>query len=180
VNDIPQEQFSDWSPPPAFVGLDSLRVLVVDDEPAIGKLLRMMLNDLGVGEVALASDGAEALQFIGEHEGRINTVISDWNMPKMTGIELLRQIRTVDARIQFLMITGRPTAEAVMEARSLGITAFIAKPFEPELIREKLHAVVAGAVVPKAMPQPRSQPEPAAPKRLEGGQALRMLANRWS
>lgn len=122
-------------------GLAALRVLVVEDEPSIAKLLRMTLRGLGVGDVTLAADGAEALRFIGAHEGHVNTVISDWNMPRMTGIELLRQLRTVDDRIQFVMITGRATAEAVLEARRLGVNAFIAKPFEPELIRDKLMAI---------------------------------------
>lgn len=180
MNELPPSPSPEDVPAVSPPGLAGLHVLVVDDEPAIGKLLRMTLEDLGVGAVHLAGDGAEALRCIDAQEGRINTVISDWNMPNLTGIGLLRQVRAVDERIQFLMITGRPTAEAVVEARSLGVTAFIAKPFDPELIREKLQAVAAGTLVARPVPPPRSAPEPAAPMRLEGGQALRMLANRWS
>lgn len=121
--------------------LAGLRVLIVDDERSIVKLLQMMLQDMGVNQVFTAKDGAEALKFLGECEDLVNTVICDWNMPKMTGIELLRQVRSVDASIQFIMVTGKATVDAVKEARSLHVNAYIAKPFHADQIRQKLEIV---------------------------------------
>jgi two-component system, chemotaxis family, chemotaxis protein CheY len=121
--------------------LARLRVLLVDDDPQVSKLLRLMLSAMDVQVVHSAADGAQALRFLSENEGAVNTVICDWNMPNLTGIDLLRQVRSVDAHMQFLMVTGRPTQEHVLLARQFNVSAFIAKPFYAETIRDKLEIV---------------------------------------
>ncbi len=126
--------------------LSKLRVMLVEDDPTIAKLLLLMLQAMDIEVVFTAHDGTQALRFLGEREGAVNTVICDWNMPNMTGIDLLRQVRSVDANMQFLMVTGNPTADHVLQARSHGASAFIAKPFYAETIREKLELVASGLV----------------------------------
>jgi two-component system chemotaxis response regulator CheY len=118
--------------------LAKLRVLVVDDERSVVKLLQMMLRDLGVTQIFTAKDGAEALKFLGDCDNLVNLIICDWNMPRMTGFELLQQIRTADPAMAFMMVTGRATADAVRDAKSLGVNAYVAKPFSQEQIRKKL------------------------------------------
>jgi CheY-like chemotaxis protein len=118
--------------------LRRLKVLLAEDEPRVARLLRLILEDLGVQVVHTAADGAQALQFLGDHPGEANTLICDWYMPRVTGIELLRQVRSVDSAMPFVMITGQATAQAVMQARSLQVDAFIAKPFHLEVVGERL------------------------------------------
>ena len=62
----------------------------------------------------------------------VNVIICDWNMPNMNGVEFLRQLRSVDAEIPFLMVTGRTDVNSVVEAKSSGVTAYISKPFSPQ------------------------------------------------
>jgi two-component system, chemotaxis family, chemotaxis protein CheY len=128
-------------PASADPALARLRVMLVEDDPQVAKLLQMMLAAMDVQLVHSAGDGAQALRFLGEHEGAVNTVICDWNMPHLTGIELLRQVRSVDPDMHFLMVTGRPTQDHVLQARQLNVSAFIAKPFYAETIRDKLEVV---------------------------------------
>jgi two-component system, chemotaxis family, chemotaxis protein CheY len=121
--------------------LQVLRVMLVEDDPRIVKLLTLMLAAMDVQLVFSAGDGVQALRFLGENEGAVNAVICDWNMPLMSGIELLRQVRSVDPQMHFLMVTGQPTAEHVMEARRYKVSDFIAKPFYAETIGQKLELV---------------------------------------
>jgi DNA-binding NtrC family response regulator len=123
--------------------LSKLRVGLVEDDPKVAKLLQLMLQSMDVQLVFTANDGCQALQFLGAHEAAVNTLICDWNMPEMTGIELLRQVRSVDTQMHFLMVTGQATADHVREARSYNVSAFIAKPFYAETIRDKLELVAA-------------------------------------
>jgi DNA-binding NtrC family response regulator len=127
--------------------LSRLRVMLVEDDPQIARLLQMMLSEMEVKLVHAAKDGAEALRFLGEHEGGINTVICDWHMPNMTGIELLRQVRSVDQKMCFVMVTGEATMDHVLQARCFNVSAFVAKPFYAETIRDKL-GLVAGRLGP--------------------------------
>jgi len=123
--------------------LARIRALVVDDERAVVKLLESMLREMGVTQIYSAKNGAEALDFLGSCPELVNLVICDWNMPLMSGIQLLQQIRTVDPKMRFVMVTGRATADAVMEAKSLHVTAYLRKPFSQEEVLRKLEAIAA-------------------------------------
>src|SRR5712692_9873957 len=123
---------------PLASDLAKLRVLIVDDERSVVKLLQMMLRDLGVTQIFTAKDSAEALRFLGDCDNFVNLIICDWNMPRMSGFELLQQIRTADPGMAFMMVTGRATADAVRDAKSLNVNAYVAKPFSQEQIRKKL------------------------------------------
>ena len=126
----------------AVLDIQKIRLLVVDDNLQAVRLVRMLLHDLGCTQIYTAKDGREALEFLGACDELVDGVISDWNMPRMPGIELLRQVRTVYPEMPFLMLTGRATIDAVKEARTHGVTAYLAKPFSPDQLQQKvLHLV---------------------------------------
>ena len=135
----------------ASAALSRLRVLLVDDERAVVKLLESMLREMGVSQVYGASNGAEALDFLTTCPDVINLVIADWNMPVMSGIQLLQHLRTKDPAMPFVMVTGRATAESVNEAKSLQVTAYVRKPFSQEEVLRKLEAIAA-TIRPEAPP----------------------------
>ena len=122
-----------------------LNVLVVDDEASVTRLLRMMLADLNVTQVFTAKDGREALDFLGDLDELIDVVICDWNMPRMTGIEVLQQIRTVDPEAPFIMLTGRADQDSVVAARDFGVSGYLLKPFSLQQLQEKLGTIAKRA-----------------------------------
>ena len=122
-----------------------LNVLVVDAEASVTRLLRMMLADLDVTQVFTAKDGREALDFLGDLDELIDVVICDWNMPRMTGIEVLQQIRTVDPDAPFIMLTGRADQDSVVAARDFGVNGYLLKPFSLQQLQEKLGVIAKRA-----------------------------------
>ena len=124
--------------------LEDLSVLVVDDEGSVTRLIRMMLTDLGVAQVFTAKDGREALDFLGDFDDMIDVIICDWNMPRVSGLNLLQQIRTADPDVPFLMLTGRADADSVKAARDVGVTGYVLKPFSAEQLQAKLMTVARG------------------------------------
>ena len=123
--------------------VDKLRVLLVEDSMEAMNLIRSMLADLGITQIFTAKDGREALEFLGAVDGDdiVDVVLCDWNMPRMSGIELLRQIRTVDPGTPFLMITGAADGDSVIKAKSAGVTGYIRKPFSTEELKKKMHVL---------------------------------------
>lgn len=122
--------------------LGDLKVLIVDDQSEVRSMLRNMLMELGIHQVFESSDGREALNFIDSAFDFVNIIICDWNMPKMNGVELLRQLRTVHQDVPFLMVTGRTDIDSVVEAKSSGVTGYISKPFSPQQLEAKLRIVL--------------------------------------
>ena len=122
---------------------DRLRVLVVEDDQHTMLLIRRMLLDLGVVNIFAASDGPEALRLLGSFDGRdiIDVVLCDWKMPNMSGLDVLKQIRTCDPDMPFLMITGVADVDSVIEAKAYSVTGYIKKPFSMEILRKKLRIV---------------------------------------
>ncbi len=118
--------------------LEDLKILIVDDQGDARTLIRNMLTEYGVHQVFEASDGRQALSFIDAAFDFVDFIICDWNMPSISGVELLRQIRTVDASIPFLMVTGRDDMDSVIEAKSSGVTAYIRKPFSAAQLEAKM------------------------------------------
>lgn len=126
---------------PKEEGLERLKVLVVDDQSDMRSIVRGMLADMGITQIFEASDGREALSFADAAIDMIDVVICDWNMPRLTGIDLLRQMRTVMPKMPFLMLTGRGDLDSVAEAKSCGVTAYIRKPFSPANLEIKLRVI---------------------------------------
>ena len=120
------------------VDLSDLTILVVDDEVALTRLVRMMLKDFHITQVFTAKDGKVALELLGEMQDNIDIVICDWNMPNVNGLDLLKQIRTVDPDLPFLMLTARADMTSVKEARDNGVTDYLRKPFSADTLKKKL------------------------------------------
>ena len=114
-----------------------LNILIVEDEPQVVQTIREMLRDSSVTPYT-ARDGREALEFLGEHREPLHLVIADWNMPRMTGIELLTQVRAAGSQIAFLLLTGRADRESVVMAKELGVSGYLRKPFSADQLRTKL------------------------------------------
>lgn len=127
------------APHPDF---SELKILLVEDQAEARSMLKNMLMELGVTQVFEAPNGREALKFIDSAMDLISLIICDWNMPTMTGVEFLRQLRTVYPDVPFLMITGRSDLESVVEAKSSGVTGYIRKPFSVLQLETKLRVIL--------------------------------------
>lgn len=118
------------------------KVLVVDDFSTMRRIVNNLLRDAGFAHVAEAEDGAEALQKL-EIES-FQFVISDWNMPRMTGIELLKAVRS-SSKLQglpFLLITAEARKENIVEAAQAGADGYIVKPFTVATLTQKIEGIL--------------------------------------
>ncbi|MEO1334804.1 MAG: chemotaxis response regulator CheY [Myxococcota bacterium] len=115
------------------------RILSVDDFSTMRRIIKNILRQLGYANVDEAPNGAEALSAM---KGKAyDLVISDWNMPVKTGIELLKDVRADPelSHIPFLMVTAEAEKEQVVEAVQAGVNSYILKPFTAKVLEEKLH-----------------------------------------
>lgn len=101
-----------------------------------------MLAELGINQVFEAVDGKQAMSFMDDAMDMIDMVICDWNMPSMSGVEVLRQLRSVDTGMPFLMVTGRNDMSSVSEAKASGVTAYISKPFSLDQLENKISVII--------------------------------------
>ena len=122
---------------------DNIRIMIVDDQADMRSMIRHMLAELGVNQVFEAADGKQALMFMDDALDLIDIVICDWNMPVMSGVEVLRQLRSVNPEMPFLMVTGRSDMTSVTEARASGVTAYISKPFSMDQLETKLKVIMS-------------------------------------
>lgn len=127
--------------------MEDLKILIVEDQKDARLMLRNMLAGFGITQVFEASDGKEGMEFLDLAFDFVNLIICDWNMPNMSGVEFLRQIRTVDPAMPFLMVTGRSDKMSVLEAKTSGVTAYIRKPFSPVQMEAKLRIVMQRMLV---------------------------------
>jgi two-component system chemotaxis response regulator CheY len=119
----------------------NIQILSVDDFSTMRRIVKNILRQIGYLNVDEAENGAEAL--VAMRAKRYDLVISDWNMPVKTGIELLREVRA-DAGLKdtpFLMVTAEAEKENVVEAVKAGVNNYILKPFTAKLLEEKLEAI---------------------------------------
>ena len=122
--------------------MNDLTVLAVEDNKQAMGLLKAMLADIGVRQVYTAKTGKEALSFMDSCEEMIDVILCDWNMPEMTGFELLRQVRAVNPDLPFLMITGASDKESVVRAKESGVTGYIVKPYSRMQLEKKLQLML--------------------------------------
>lgn len=118
-----------------------IKVLVVDDFPTMRRIVRNLLKQLGFENIDEAEDGSQALAML--KKGGFGLVVSDWNMPHMEGIDLLRNVRK-DASLKdiaFLMVTAEAEKEKVIEAIKSGVDNYIVKPFTAETLKEKIEKI---------------------------------------
>ena len=121
-----------------------LRILVVDDSKVMRGVLRKMLGCDGT-EVLEAHDGKHALEVLAAEP--VDCVISDWNMPRMKGIDLLRRVRqdAALAHLPFIMVTAEAMAQNVAEADAARVSAYLTKPFTAESLWTTLRSILPGA-----------------------------------
>lgn len=149
------QSFQDSEPPPVsarvaelserlhkagitFQPLTDLRVLVVDDEESARNYIEMVLREMGFENIISAGDGRSALETFQDFEDGVDLIVCDWMMPRMSGLDFLKQVRSVKPKLPFLMVTALATLETVQQAMDHDVNAYIAKPFPPEQLEEKV------------------------------------------
>ncbi len=121
---------------------DDLKILSVDDFPTMRRIIKNMLGQLGLWNVEEAEDGAMAMTKL--RSDKFDLVITDWNMPRMDGLELLRAIRADEGLkgLPVIMVTAEADKDNVATAIKEGASNYIVKPFNAETLREKLLSVL--------------------------------------
>ena len=119
----------------------NMKFLVVDDFSTMRRIVRNLLKELGFTNVQEAEDGVEALKKL--RSEAFDFVVSDWNMPNMTGIDLLKTIRADDAlkHLPVLMVTAEAKRENIIEAAQAGANGYVVKPFTAATLDEKLKKI---------------------------------------
>lgn len=119
----------------------NMRVLVVDDFSTMRRIVKNILRQLGFNNMVEADDGTTAWEIL--NKDNIQFIVSDWNMPKMTGIELLRKVRASEefADIPFLMVTAEAQQENIIEAVQAKVSNYIVKPFTAETMKQKIDKI---------------------------------------
>lgn len=116
----------------------NMRVLVVDDFSTMRRIIKNILRQIGFANIAEADDGTTAWEML--NKDKVDFIISDWNMPRMTGIELLRKVRASEeyGDLPFLMVTAEAHQENILEAVQAGVSNYIVKPFTAEVMKQKI------------------------------------------
>lgn len=114
----------------------TLKFLVVDDFSTMRRIVRNLLKELGFHNVEEAEDGAVALGRL--KLGGIEFVVTDWNMPNMDGLTLVKEIRKLNATIPIVMVTTEAERHRVLEAIQAGVSDYLVKPFTQEALKAKL------------------------------------------
>ena len=119
-----------------------IKILVVDDFATMRKVIRKILKQSGYENITEAEDGVVAMNML--KSTKIDFVISDWNMPNMTGIELLKAVRSDNelGSMPFLMVTAESLKDNVVEAVKAGVSNYIVKPFTAEVLGEKIDKIL--------------------------------------
>jgi two-component system chemotaxis response regulator CheY len=122
----------------------NIKILIVDDFSTMRKIIRNILTQLGFKNILEADDGTTALEILKKE--KVDLIISDWNMPKMSGLELLKAVRSDEnlKDIPFVMVTAEAQKESILEAIKYKVNQYIVKPFTPETLKEKLEKVFGG------------------------------------
>lgn len=119
----------------------NMKVLLVDDFATMRKIVRNILGQLGIKNVDEADDGSTALPKL--KQNKYDIVISDWNMPKMTGLDLLKAVRADEnlKALPFLMVTAEALKDNIVAAAQAGISDYVVKPFTAAILEEKLKKI---------------------------------------
>ena len=121
------------------------KILVVDDFLTMRRIVRNLLKQLGYENIAEAEDGDQA--YVKLKSGGYGFVISDWNMPNLDGLGLIRKVRSDPElkELPFLMVTAEAEKEKVIEAIRAGVSNYVVKPFTAEILKEKIEKIFAKA-----------------------------------
>ncbi|GHE21325.1 chemotaxis response regulator CheY [Halomonas urumqiensis] len=119
----------------------NMSILVVDDFPTMRRIVRSLLKELGFTNVEEAEDGQDALNKL--KGGGFEFVVSDWNMPNLDGLDMLKQIRADDGlkHLPVLMVTAEAKKENIIAAAQAGASGYVVKPFTAATLEEKLNKI---------------------------------------
>lgn len=119
----------------------NMKVLVVDDFSTMRRIVKNLLIELGFTNIDEANDGSTALPIL--EQGGIDFLVTDWNMPEMPGIELLKAVRANPeiSSMPVLMVTAEAEREQIVEAAQAGVNGYVVKPFTAETLKEKIDKV---------------------------------------
>ncbi len=124
------------------VDLDkNMKILIVDDFSTMRRIIKNLLRDLGFTNTAEADDGTSALPML--QSGSFDFLVTDWNMPGMSGIDLLRAVRA-DERLKHLpvlMVTAEAKRDQIIEAAQAGVNGYVVKPFTAQALKEKIEKI---------------------------------------
>lgn len=121
----------------------TVKILIVDDMQSMRKMIMKMCKEMGFTDLVGSDDGDKAWEELQKVESSFGLIISDWNMPNVTGLELLKLVRA-DSRLQktpFLMLTAEAEGHQVAEAVAAGVDGYVVKPFAQVGLHEKLVTV---------------------------------------
>ena len=118
-----------------------IKILVVDDFSTMRRIIKNLLKDLGFSNIQEADDGSTALPML--QQGDFDFVVTDWNMPGMQGIDLLRAIRSDESlkHLPVLMVTAEAKKEQIVAAAQAGVNGYVVKPFTAATLKEKLEKI---------------------------------------
>ncbi len=121
-----------------------MNILVVDDFATMRKIIKNILRQLGYVNILEAENGVAALEVLKSE--KVGFIVSDWNMPEMTGLELLKAVRASEQwkDLPFLMVTAEGQKENVIEAVKHRVSNYVVKPFTAELVAEKINKIFEG------------------------------------
>lgn len=118
-----------------------MKILIVDDFSTMRRIVKNLLRDLGFNNTSEADDGATALPML--QNGKFDFLVTDWNMPGMTGIDLLKAVRADDSlsSLPVLMVTAEAKREQIIEAAQAGVNGYVVKPFTAAVLKEKIEKI---------------------------------------
>lgn len=124
-----------------YVLKKDIKILVVDDFSTMRRIIKNLLRDLGLTNVQEADDGQTALPIL--KQGNIEFLITDWNMPGMTGIDLLKEVRADPnlSHLPVLMVTAEAKREQIIAAAQAGVNGYVVKPFTAAVLKEKIDKI---------------------------------------
>lgn len=119
----------------------NMKILIVDDFSTMRRIIKNLLRDLGFTNTHEADDGSTALPML--KSGDFDFLVTDWNMPGMSGIELLKEIRADGklATIPVLMVTAEAKRDQIIEAAQAGVNGYVVKPFTAQVLKEKIDKI---------------------------------------
>jgi two-component system chemotaxis response regulator CheY len=121
-----------------------MRVLLADDSGTMRTIIRRSLESLGVSGAVEACDGQQAIELF-KSSGGFDLVLTDWNMPGKSGLDVVREIRALDKKVPIVMVTTESEKARVLEAIEIGVSDYLVKPFTTEVLRKKLERFAAAA-----------------------------------
>ena len=118
-----------------------MKILIVDDFSTMRRIIKNLLRDLGFPNTVEADDGLTAIPIL--NSGSIDFLVTDWNMPGMTGIDLLRHVRADEKlrSLPVLMVTAEAKREQIIEAAQAGVNGYVVKPFTALALKEKIEKI---------------------------------------